>query len=244
MRIDHRLKINGETAERINHMVRLEVTTPGRGIITAKLNSVPAVGQGVELESVLNDSGWRPLLWGFIERVSQINNDVWQLAVRELSALANRRTPLNLRHCLPADVLAEIGTQTGLTFVLPDQPWTKQQMPRFQHIGGGYGALDNILRVWQVTSGIWSQQPDGRVYIGERAQSLQGSKTIKLDPAIFSGLTATGGTIPLLPILRPGASIQVGEGSTQVLHSIDITDDKMRLQWQPTLSSSYIRAIA
>jgi len=244
MRIDHRIKINGETAERINHQIRLEVTTPGRGIITVKTDTVPVVGQGVELESVLNDSGWRPILWGYIERVSQINTGAWQLAVRELSALANRRVPINLRHCLPSDVLAEISSQTGLTFVLPDQSWTKQQMPRFQHIGGGYGALDNILRVWQVTSGIWSQQPDGRVFIGERSLSLQGSKVITLDPAIFSGLTATGGTIPMLPILRPGASIQIGEGSTQVLHSIDIADDKMRLQWRPTLNSSYIRAIA
>lgn len=242
MNIDHSLTINATAADLTANAVRLDIRTPGRAIITTRTDTTPARGHSLMLNSRLNGGDWRPVIWGFIETVQQLNTGHWQLVAREAAAALNRPLPLNLRHCQPADVLAAISDHTGLVFVLPASDWTKTQIGRFQHTGGGYGALDAILRIWNVTGGIWQQQPDGRVFIGERTASATGGKTISLPATAFSDLTAYGGTLPLLPRLRPGTGVQIDDGTPQIVHTIDINGDTMRLQWRPTLNSNNLRA--
>ncbi|WP_221800398.1 hypothetical protein [Oceanobacter mangrovi] len=252
MNISHALTITDSTgtasaAELVRHTTRLELHSPGRAIITAITDTAPQPGQTVIHDAQLTGQPWRPLFFGFIEQAVQINTGAWQIMAREPAALLNRRIALNLRHPLPIDVLNALADTTGLQFVLPTAEqgadWTQTQLARFQHTGGGYGALDNLLRAWAVPGGIWQQQPDGRVFVGNRAYSAQGGKTIELPASIFSDLSNTGGTMPLMPRIRPGAGIKVGDGQAQVIHSIDATGDVMRLQWRPTAAANTLKAL-
>lgn len=243
MRIDKALTINGAAAELVNHQIRLQLQTPGRSIITALTDNFPEIGQPVLLDARLSGFDWRPVFFGWIESAQQLNTGAWQLITREPAALLNRRITINLRHPLPVDVLNALADATGLVFIMPDSEWAKVQVPRFQHIGGGYGALDNLLRVWAVAGGIWQQQPDGRVYVGERSLSSNGKKVIELPASAFSDLTSLGGMLPLMPRLRPGVAIKISDGPAQIVHTIDITGDTMRLQWRPTINTA-LKALA
>ncbi len=243
MRVEYILNIDSEWIECRQTMARLDIQTPGRAIITVSSESAPERGQSVELIAKNSATNWTPLFLGYVETVQKISAGEWQIITREITATLNRRLVINQRHCLPSDVLASISEQTGLTFVLPNNDWTQQQLPRFQHIGGGYGALDNILRVWGVTAGIWQLQTDGRVYIGELENSVQKGATISLPASIFSSLTALGGTLPLMPRIRPGIGIQIDDGDRQIIHQIDISGDFMRLQWRPSINAKALRAI-
>ncbi|MDP2548910.1 hypothetical protein [Oceanobacter sp. 4_MG-2023] len=243
MRIDTALNINHTTAELISNNVKLELNTPGRAIITAITDTDPQSGQAITLDAKLNGTNWRPVIWGYIDTVQPLAGGAWQILARELAATLNRRIPINLRQPLPADVLQTLSDQTGAVFVLPESDWTKTQIPRYQHLGGGYGALDNMLKTWGVTDGIWQQQTDGRIYVGERKNSATGAKTIDLPASIFDSLSTLGGTLPLTPRIRPGISITINGGQPQIIHSIEIAGDTMRLQWRSIINSTTLRAL-
>ena len=243
MRVEYILSINGAPVECRKPVVRLDIQTPGRAIMTVLSDTAPERGNIIELIGKNSATDWVPQFLGYIETVQKNNTRAWQITAREITATLNRRLVINQRHCLPRDVLASISEQTGLTFVLPNNDWTQQQLPRFQHIGGGYGALDNILRVWGVNAGIWQLQTDGRVYIGELSSSVYKGAALSLPASIFKSLTALGGTIPLQPRIRPGIAIQIDGGDRQIIHQIDIDGDFQRLQWRPTINAKALRAI-
>ena len=231
MQIHKQLLMNGETAKLVTDQIRLELNTPGRALLTVT-DTTPERGQLVELNAQLDSQALRRVFYGYVEAVTEIKTGVYQVLARELTAALNRRIPLNLRHCLPGDVLTAISDLTGLTFVLPDQPWTQQTIARFQPIGGGYMALDSLLTLWQVSQGIWHQQPDGRVYVGEWAYSVPGQRSITLPANLFQDNSQIGGTLPLVPRLRPGVVIQQ-LAVPWLITRVEITGTWMRLNWVP-----------
>ncbi len=242
MKIKTLIEVAESPAHEIKKALRLEHKTPGRGIITIKTDTTPAEGDPVKVTMQLGDNEARVVMLAFVEAVTPGQVGEWRLLVRELAALLNRRISISLRSCTPQQVLAAISEKTGAHFVLPDSEWTKQDLPRFQHIGGGYGALDNLLRAFGVQNGTWQQQPDGRIYVGELEKSLVGGKVVEIEAAVFDDISTTSGTLPAIPRLRPGTKISIG-GKVRHITAIDITDNTMRLHWVKNLQDEKLRGI-
>lgn len=230
MKITKQLKINQVETKLINDVIKLDMQTPGRCVLTVLATELPRSGQLIEINGKMSGQELRRVFLGYIDTVTQQQNGIYKIVGRELSAMLNRRIALNLRHVKPSDVLEEISKQTGLQFILPKSEWTKKTIARFQHIGGGYMAMDSILNLWQVDKGIWHQQPDGQIYIGESIKSVPGQKRIKLSPEFFETTSVQGGTLPLVPRIRAGVQIEIAE-KILFVNSIEIMGDKMRLNW-------------
>lgn len=245
MKINRHTEINGQKVTAPLPQIRLEYRTPGRAIFTVITDTAPTAGQSITHSAQIkgakvNSDDWRPLFAGYIERLVPTAKNTWQIFARENAAALNQRLNINARHCQPADLLTIISEQTGVAFVLPETDWTKRSAPRFQHIGTGYDALDQLIKIWQVPAGIWHQQTDGRVYVGDKEKSLI-NKKIELPIDIFATKTVTGGTLPLAPRIRPGQTIITGT-EAQLISAVDITGDTMRLEW--TRNIKQIRATA
>lgn len=231
MKINKHTEINGEKVAATSSHIRLERNTPGRAIFTiTKPENPPEIGQTINQSAQADGGPWRTLFAGYIERLVPTGTNVWQILARENAAALNQRLNINARHCQPADLLKTISEQTGVVFVMPESDWTKKTAARFQHIGTGYDALDQLIKIWEIPGGIWHQQPDGRVYVGEYNRSVI-NKTIELPADIFAAKAVTGGTMLLIPRLRPGVKIVTGD-ITQTITAIEITGDTMRLEWQ------------
>ena len=241
MKIHKQLKIDSQPARLIKDNIKLELFTPGRALFSCE-GVTPAPGHLVEINGQFSGNENRRLFFGFIETVVEIQTGVFQCLAREMSATLNRRIALNLRHCTPAQVLESISDKTGLQFVLPEQPWTETTIARFQHIGGGYMALDSILKLWNIKKGTWHQQPDGKVFVGELAHSVPGQRRINIQPGLFQLHSLTGGTLPLVPRLRPGVEIDIA-GRVWVITSVEITAEQMRLQWSENPWNKHLKAI-
>lgn len=242
MKITKQLKINQQEATLVNDAIKQDMQTPGRCVLTVYSEEKPTTGQLLEISAQMSGQELRRVFFGFIDTVTQQQNGIYKIVGREFSAMLNRRIALNLRHVKPSDVLQEISKQTGLQFILPKSEWTKKTIARFQHIGGGYGAMDSILNLWQVERGLWQQQPDGQIYIGESIKSAPGQKRIKLAPEFFETTSVQGGTLPLVPRIRAGVQIEIAEKILYV-NSIEIMGDKMRLNWLRDPWEKHLQAI-
>ena len=242
MKITKQLKLAGVEAKLKSDSIFLEMQTPGRCIITVATTTTPMHGELIEINGQMAGHDLRRLFLGFVDTVTKLQDGIFKIVGRELAAFLNKRIALNLRHVTPSQVLEEISNQTGLKFILPDSEWTKKPVARFQHIGGGYMAMDSILNVWQVTNGIWQQQADGQIFIGESEKSVPGAKRIKLDAARFKSMSVKGGTLPLAPRLRPGVQIEIADQFLYV-NSIEIHREEMRLNWLQNPWEATLRAI-
>lgn len=242
MKITKRLKINGKDAELDDQLSIMDFMTPGRAILKFRSdNSVSEKGI-VELIGQLSDNPASMMVLGYIERVIESKNNYYQVLVRELSSLLNRRLSLNLRHCTAKDVLEKISDLVGAEFVIPDSDWVNEIIPRFQHIGGGYMALDSILKSWHVKHGVWHQQENGKIYIGEYEKSVLGEKIIELPADLIDKLTVTGGTFPLMPRIKPGMQVIIDK-RINYISTVEVQQNTMRLKWVTNLWENKLRAI-
>jgi len=66
--------------------------------------------------------------------------------------------------------------------------------------------------------------------VGEYTSSVI-NKTIEIPAEKFAAKAVTGGTLLLIPRLRPGVKIKFGD-NVQTITAIEITGDTMRLEWQ------------
>lgn len=242
MKIQTLLFVNEVEAEISDCCIRLDLFTPGRAVISLT-GLVPVKAQSIEVRASMGGEDYRRVFWGYIEDVTEKQSGVYEVIAREFAAILNQRIAINLRHCTPSDVLAAVADQTGLQFVLPENSWTTQTIPRFQHVGGGYMVLDKLLTLWSVTDGVWQQQSDGRVYVGESLNSVPGSKTISLPVDAYKSHSITGGSLPLVPRIRPGVRINLLD-ETFVVHAVEIKGDSMRLQWMTNPWSTHLEAVS
>jgi hypothetical protein len=242
LKITKQIKVAGNECQLISDQIKLEMHTPGRCVLSVKSDSKLNKYQLIEIWAQLGVNELRPIFVGYVEQITETQTGVYKIIGREMAAVLNRAININLRHCTPAQVLAEISKQAGIQFVLPDSEWIKQTIPRFQHIGGGYGALDYLLTAWQVSNGVWCQQSNGQIFIGESNKSVPGQKTITLNPSFFSSISALGGTLLLVPRLRPGSKI-ILSGQEFFINSIDIAGEEMRINWVVNPWDKNIRAV-
>jgi hypothetical protein len=242
MKITKQIKIAGNKCQLISDQIKLEMHTPGRCVLTVKSDSKISKYQLIEIWAQMGVNELRPIFTGYVEQLTETQYGVYKIVGREMAAALNRAVNINLRHCTPATVLAEINKQTAIEFVLPNSEWVNQIVPRFQHIGGGYGALDYLLAAWQVSNGVWCQQSNGQVFVGESIKSVTGQKTITLNPSFFSSISALGGTLILVPRLRPGSKIILNDQKFYI-NSVDISGEEMRINWVVNPWDKNIRSV-
>lgn len=245
MKIHKILKIAGVDRVLIKDCLVLEWQTPGRAVFTVSMEDQQKieVGQLVELSLAINDSEPINYFAGFIESLTLIQKNLYRILTRELAALLNQRLPISLRHCAPKQILESLSKATELSFVLEKAPWSKSLRPRFQHIGGGYMALDMIGILWRISHFCWHQQPDASIYVGSWQQSLLGKKTLKLPTDFFKTITSEGASLPIIPRLRPGLCIHT-ERNQHYVTQIKLENELMRLSWCSDLFYDPLRRLS
>lgn len=240
MNISSTTIVNGKSVQVVKQATRLELRTPGRGVLTIIADEVPTPGNHVERVMQIDDNEPRSTFQGYIETATQVQASAWSIIVREFSAVLARRINISLRHCKASQILKALAEQTGVQFVLPESEWTEKDLPRFQHIGTGYSAIDKVLTAFSIQKGMWHQQTDGRIYVGEYEKSLV-NKEIQLQPEQIDNINATGGEIPAIPRLRPGVRININ-GQIKYISSIDTAADTMRITWQTSITDKRLKA--
>jgi hypothetical protein len=151
------------------------------------------------------------------------------VACRELAGIRANPLPMNLRHVDMRQVLAEVSNQTGLSFKVPDQDYTRVKAPFFYSLASGYLALDSLAKVYGIPDFIWQQQGNGEVFAGSWTDSFFGDRSaLQLPLELFNDYQGNqSAVIAALPGLRPGASINNGERVT----SVALAGTQMAIKW-------------
>lgn len=227
MKLHKVVSINGKPYELVGDETRLDLRTPGRAVYTVK-SPIPLRGM-VTLDLGYNSSALQRYFLGYIERSTSTNSREQILLCREMSAILTQRLPLGLRHVDLGAVLVEVSRQTGLRFRVPAAAYAKIRTPYFYSLGAGIQAFDSLAQVFGIPDLIWQQQGNGEVYVGSWADSYWGARGIlELPTELFDGYQGNrSATLPALPALRPGVSINQGQRVT----SVTLTDTHMAIQW-------------
>jgi len=228
MKLHKVLTINGTTYPLVKEDVRLDLKSPGRATFTIQAGA--AVKGLVMLDVGYNDAPLQRHFIGYVERSTTASSTEQVLACRELAAILANPLPLNLRHVDLQAVLAEISTETGLRFRVPDRPYAKVKAPYFYGLATGYQAMDSLATVFNIPDFIWQQQGDGEVFVGSWADSFFGTREpLQLPAELFDGYQSNqSAMVAALPGLRPGASINQGDRIT----SVTLAGNQMAIRWK------------
>ena len=238
MKIIKILRVNNEEFGLISEDIRLELSSPGRATFIVRSDKPLS-------QIVTFDAGWSyGKVWrvfvGYIESSITINPQQQKLFCRELTATLNRDLFMALRTVTLRDVTTRINEITSLNFALPDADYCRQQSPYYYHLGDGYGAMDQLGRVYQIPFFIWQMQGNGTVYVGSWAHSRWASRPIELPDKLFTEhLSFNSARIPMTPGIRPGVKFNRG-----IVNSIQLSGNFMVIAWKPfnELSTASIRS--
>ncbi len=227
MKLHQVLSIAGTVYQLVKDDVRLDLKSPGRAVFTIKAES--AVKGLVTLDIGYNDSTLQRHFLGYVERCTTTNRTEQVVACRELAGILANPLPMNLRHVDMRQVLAEVSNQTGLSFKVPDQDYTRVKAPFFYSLASGYLAMDSLAKVYGIPDFIWQQQGNGEVFAGSWTDSFFGARSaLQLPLELFNEYQGNqSAVIAALPGLRPGASINNGERVT----SVALAGTQMAIKW-------------
>ncbi|OTA20164.1 protein phage [Xenorhabdus beddingii] len=223
----NRLYLSNDEIPLVDANLMLELSSCGRGFITAE-TTTDYTGKLVRL-----DVGYTDLLlrWftGYVERSQPAQNGYQRLFVRELVGVFDRPWPCSFQHPTLRQMVDWLQAQSGLTFTLPDAPYTDTPVPHYTHNGTGYQLLANLGQVFAIEDYLWHQLPDGSVYVGSWAHSLFAGKPVEI-PNEFSQSQSAGNamTLPLIQSLRPGFVV-----NQQRLNKVNLTNENMTITWMP-----------
>jgi len=231
MRLLKVLTVSGNQSPLVKEDVRLELSAPGRANFTViadeSLSGIVTLDIGFS-----SDKSLKRWFTGYIEKSIKVSKTEQLLFCRELSASINRTLPLNLRHLSLKDLALNMSEKTGLSFNLPDRPYTTKPVPYFYNVGGGYHALDSIGLVFQIPNYIWQQQGNGEIYLGDWHDSFWASRPIVLPENLLTGHSSNeAADIPAMPPLRPGIRFN----DQFYIQSVSLSDSTMRLTWSKQL---------
>ena len=227
MKLHQVLSIAGTVYQMAKNDVRLDLKSPGRAVFTIKAES--AVKGLVTLDIGYNDSTLQRHFLGYVERCTTTNRTEQVVACRELTGILANPLPMNLRHVDMRQVLAEVSNQTGLSFKVPDQDYTRVKAPFFYSLASGYLAMDSLAKIYGIPDFVWQQQGNGEVFAGSWADSFFGARSaLELPLDLFNDYQGNqSAVIAAIPGLRPGASINNGERIT----SVALAGTQMAIKW-------------
>ncbi|OCQ52311.1 hypothetical protein Ppb6_02385 [Photorhabdus australis subsp. thailandensis] len=222
----NRLYLSGDEIHLVDANIMLELASCGRGFITAETTS-DYTGKLVRLDVGYTDLVLR---WftGYVARSQPAQNGYQRLFVRELVGVFDRLWPCSFQHPTLSQIADWLQEYSGLTFTLPDAPYTETPIPHFTHHGTGYQLLANLGQVFSIEDYLWHQLPDGSVYVGSGAHSMFAGKPVEI-PNEFSQRQSAGNamTIPMIPSLRPGVVI-----NQYRLNKVNLSNANMVITWE------------
>ncbi|WP_237385926.1 hypothetical protein [Xenorhabdus sp. Sc-CR9] len=227
MKPTNRLYLSGDEVHLVDANLMLELSSCGRGFITAE------TATDYTRKLVRLDVGYTDLVlrWftGYVERSQPAQNGYQRLFVRELVGVFDRPWPCSFQHPTLRQIVDWLQEHSGLTFILPQAPYTDKPIPHYTHNGTGYQLLANLGQVFAIEDYIWQQLPDGSVYLGSWAQAMFAGKPVEI-PNEFSQSQSAGNTmtIPMIQSLRPGFVV-----NQQRLNKVNLTNENMAITWLP-----------
>ncbi|MDC9589169.1 hypothetical protein PSI23_07495 [Xenorhabdus sp. XENO-10] len=223
----NRLHLSGDEIHLVDANIMLELSSCGRGFITAE-TTTDYTGKLVRLDVGYTDLVLR---WftGYVERSQPAQNGYQRLFVRELVGVFDRPWPCSFQHPTLRQIVNWLQEHSGLTFTLPDAPYTDKPIPHYTHNGTGYQLLGSLGQLFAIEDYIWHQLPDGSVYVGSWVHSLFAGKPVAI-PTEFSQSQSAGNamTIPMIQSLRPGVVV-----NQQRLTKVNLLNENMSITWQP-----------
>ncbi len=229
MKLSRFLLVNNEPVSVIDEQITLNLNTPGSATFLINNNQTPVKKSAIisfNIQYNQQETAQR-LFFGFVDKITDIDNTRQKLFCREFSAVLNEKLPLNLRHVSATDVLNEITSKTFLKFTLPEAQYSHWRTANFYNLGNGYQAMDAIGRVFKIPDFIWQQQGFGMVYVGSWADSRWKNKNIELPQNWFDKQTANNSAVmPAVPALRPGAVV-----NNNRIKQLVFSKNKMTISW-------------
>ena len=219
-----RAYINGEKTELRDHWAVLQASAPGNCQLTVK--AVPERLQQVQL-----DLGWGDMIYrvfaGYIDRVQPTINGWYTIFCREYSAILESNLSVMLRHATMRQVIAEISSQTGLKFVLPDAAYVDKSIPCFYADTSGIAMMQAIGRSFGIKDFIWYQQGNGAVYAGAYANSDWYGKNSDIPVQLMTDhQAARSAKLQAAPMIRPHATV-----NGYRLKSVEFAATEMTIEW-------------
>ncbi|WP_036771341.1 hypothetical protein [Photorhabdus australis] len=223
----NRLYLSNDEIHLVDANLMLELSACGRGFITAE-TTTDYTGKLVRL-----DVGYTDLLlrWftGYVERSQPAQNGYQRLFVRELVGVFDKAWPCSFQHPTLRQITGWLQEHSGLTFILPDAPYTDTPVPHYTHNGTGYQLLANLGQVFAIEDYIWHQLPDGSVYVGNWAHAMFQDKPVEIPNEFSQGQSAGNAmTIPMIQSLRPGFVV-----NQQRLNKVNLNNENMIIIWMP-----------
>lgn len=234
MRISKTLTVRGQKARIISDALTLDLHAPGRGIFCVEADSVGkgdritySAGYGLETERMFT---------GYAAEVKRIDRVQWRVMARDYSGLLELRCPIAQRNTSGEKVLKEIHDRLGVGFRLGKSVCQQFRDPisHFFNIRSGASAVDTLGIHLQIKDFICRCEPDGEIFIGT-GDDVRNVETVLGIPAqFFTEKTVSDAVCPLLPALRPGRCIKIGDGDIFRVEQIQISGMKMRLTFERT----------
>jgi len=102
----------------------------------------------------------------------------------------------------------------------------KAKLSHLVNTSSGYELLDFLTDEFNLS---WNSLPDGSIRFDEQYSE---DICLTLDPSAVKELSIKGCSLPILPQIRPGMMIQIGEGRKQRIDRIVPSNDTMRINWK------------
>ncbi|WP_394143787.1 hypothetical protein [Vibrio atypicus] len=229
MKLNKRIKVNGEPRQLASEVVFLELNAGGRA--TFVISGEVAKGALIRFD-IGYQGNYTAYFDGFASRVQPAQNGYTKVIARECSGLLAARWPVSIQHPTASEVIEQLSFNTGLNFVLPEQNYMTTRIPNFTSQGTGYQLLEHLGRAFQIPDFCWYQQSDGNIFVGSFADSRW--VTRKTDFPNELATEQMGGQsmkLSAIPSIRPGAVIN-GNRITDV----HFEDTETTLYWKSSVS--------
>lgn len=214
MKLNKRIRVNGEERKLAKEQVILELSAGGRATFVIEGN--------VSKHSLITfdigyQSDYKVYFDGFVTRAQPAQNGYTKVIARERSGLLAARYPVSIQHPTASEVLEQLSFDTGLNFVFPDSAeYMTTRIANFTSQGSGYQLLNNLGRAFNINDFCWYQQTDGSIFVGSYADSRWATRAVDLPDNLTVGhMGGQSMTVSVLPSVRPGVIIN-GNRITEV----------------------------
>ncbi|MCM8540968.1 MAG: hypothetical protein NE328_11895 [Lentisphaeraceae bacterium] len=223
------LKINEVSTPIVSDALALELMTPGRGIFAVQATESLS---GIVQYYLGNNQNYEVYFTGYIEKCQQIDDKQQRITCKEFSSILAARFPVSLRHPQIVDVLNLITEKTGLEFVLEEKDWNNKYIPAVYNTGTGYSLMDFLGAELEIKKYVWMTLPDGKIYVGSwDGCPLAKAGTLEIPVSFIKELSSVGATVQIVPKLRPGILLKIGNSEPVYVTGVEPAGSFMRIKF-------------
>lgn len=212
----------------VQDTVQLDLYSPARAHFKFASEHEPSGLVELQLGYAVNEVV--PYFLGVIESKHESNGH-WFITCRELlGAFSSIQTPMAIRQATAEKVLKALEAY-NLEFVYPNADYMQTVVPNFVHAGNGIAALKQIGKVFGIRDFVFTQRPDGKIYVGSWHDCGYAATPINNfteHPIVVKGTNR--GELIAIPTLRPGIKL-----NGRYIKEVTLQDSKMVIQWSSKL---------